>query len=184
MVIFWKRVDFSGHEWCRLTDAADGSHVLQGVVLVQYGKSPAQIQYSIRCRASWETESVEIAGGVGRKEIALSLKVNRKKQWRLNGQLVAAVNGCIDVDLGFSPSTNLLPIRRLKLKSGEIADVTAAWVEFPTFKLKPLKQCYSRDADLSYHYESAGGSFQRDLVVDKNGFVRTYPGLWETEGFV
>ncbi len=32
--------------------------------------------------------------------------------WRVNDAAVPAVAGCIDLDLGFSPATNLLPIRR------------------------------------------------------------------------
>ena len=85
------------------------------------------------------------------------------------------------MDLGFSPSTNLLPIRRLRLGTGETAEVTAAWVEFPSFKVKPLKQSYSRFEQNTFHYESAGGRFQRDLVVNREGFVMRYPGLWEME---
>jgi len=29
--------------------------------------------------------------------------------WRLNGILKKSVAGCIDVDLGFTPATNLIP---------------------------------------------------------------------------
>jgi hypothetical protein len=41
-----------------------------------------------------------------------------------------AGEGCLDIDLGFSPSTNLLPIRRLTLAVGEAATVRAAWLPF------------------------------------------------------
>jgi hypothetical protein len=41
-----------------------------------------------------------------------------------NGAAVSAVEGCIDIDLKYSPSTNLLPIRRLNLAIGESAEVT------------------------------------------------------------
>jgi hypothetical protein len=34
---------------------------------------------------------------------------------------------------------------------------------------------------MSYHYESAGGQFQRDLGVNSAGFVVRYPGLWQAE---
>ncbi len=184
MVILWKRLDLSGHEWCRLSRTSDGKHLLEGVVVVAYPKNPCSIEYSITCGASWETEEGEISGKIGRKDVALRLKVNRQKQWYVNGHLVPSVKGCVDVDLGFSPSTNLFPIRRLRLARGERADVTAAWVEFPTFKLKPLRQQYSKIEHQTYRYESAGGTFRRDLVVDRNGIVRTYPGLWETESVI
>jgi hypothetical protein len=88
------------------------------------------------------------------------------------------VQGCIDVDLGFSPSTNLLPIRRLKLAMGARANVRAAWVRFPELTLEVLEQTYTRMAELTYLYESAGGEFKRELTVNSDGFVVDYPGLW------
>ena len=42
-----------------------------------------------------------------------------------------AVDGCRDIDLNFSPSTNVLPIRRLSLDVGDQAAVRAAWLRFP-----------------------------------------------------
>ncbi len=64
---------------------------------------------------------------------------------------------------------------------GEKSDVAAAWVEFPSLKVKPLIQSYMRSEKRIFHYESAGGNFERDLTVNKEGFVTRYPGLWEIE---
>jgi hypothetical protein len=91
------------------------------------------------------------------------------------------VQGCLDVDLGFSPSTNLLPIRRLKLEIGARADVRAAWVRFPELTLELLEQSYTRLTEHTYLYESAGGEFKRELTVNADGFVVEYPGLWRDE---
>ena len=91
------------------------------------------------------------------------------------------MEGCVDVDLNFSPSTNLLPIRRLGLAVGEEADVRAAWLRFPSFSLELLDQRYRRTGDLAYHYESGGGSFRADLRVDAVGFVTDY-AVWRAEG--
>jgi hypothetical protein len=88
----------------------------------------------------------------------------------------------VDLDLNFSPSTNLLPIRRLRLDVGQEAAVRAAWLRFPGFTLEPLEQRYRRTADDAYRYESAGGAFVRDLTVNDEGFVVRYPGLWEAGG--
>jgi len=48
-------------------------------------------------------------------------------------------------------------------------------------RVKPLTQVYLRSKANVYHYESAGGKFQRELIVNENGFVTSYPGLWELE---
>src|SRR5690606_5431759 len=101
--------------------------------------------------------------------------------WSLNGEPCPSVAGCIDIDLGFTPATNLLPIRRLALAVGQQAEVRAAWLPFPALALEPLPQLYRRQAEHTYHYESNGGSFVRTLEVDDVGLVVRYPGLWEKE---
>ena len=89
--------------------------------------------------------------------------------------------GCRDIDLNFSPSTNVLPIRRLSLDVGDQAAVRAAWLRFPGFELEPLDQVYVRTEPLEYRYESGGGRFVAAIRVDENGLVSRYPGFWETD---
>ena len=99
----------------------------------------------------------------------------------MNGLEMPEVSGAADIDLGFSPSTNLLPIRRLGLKVGEQAAVRAAWVRFPELTLELLEQTYARLTEDSYRYESGNGTVRRDLKVDETGFVLEYPELWRAE---
>ena len=87
----------------------------------------------------------------------------------------------MDLDLNFSPSTNLLPIRRLNLEVGQQAEVKAAWLRFPSFELEPLSQVYERLNEFKYRYSSGGGDFVAELTVNKVGFVTVYPKLWEVE---
>jgi uncharacterized protein len=118
------------------------------------------------------------------QEIDLTISVDAKLRWLLNllnGTERAAVEGSTDLDLGFSPSTNLLPIRRLALAVGEEAKVSAAWLPFPSLEFEILPQVYGRVTEPTYRYESRGGSFVRTLEVDATGFVTSYPGLWRAE---
>lgn len=101
--------------------------------------------------------------------------------WRLNGSAAPAVTSCIDIDLAFSPSTNLLPLRRLNLAVGASASVRAAWLTFPVLALEPLEQRYERWDRDTYRYESNGGAFTAVLRTNKAGFVVDYPGLWRLE---
>ena len=91
------------------------------------------------------------------------------------------MEGCDDLDLNFSPSTNALPIRRLGLAVGQAAEVRAAWLRFPSFALEPLEQVYRRTGDAIYRYESAGGTFVADLEVNAAGLVIHYPGFCRAE---
>ena len=52
-------------------------------------------------------------------------------RWLLNNEPVPSARGCLDIDLNFSPSTNLLPVRRLNLTVGHEATVRAAWLRRP-----------------------------------------------------
>ncbi len=183
MVIIWRRIDHPGREWFQLQRTKD-KRILEGIALLSYDHKPCYMEYVVECDLSWETRKVSIIGQIGKKAVSLSLKVNVKRQWLMDGKLIPSVAGCVDVDLGFSPSTNLLPIKRLNLGIGEHSEVTAAWVHFPSLRIKPLEQFYMRSSENVYHYESAGGRFKRDLVVNKEGFITKYPDYWELESTV
>jgi uncharacterized protein len=180
MKILWRRVDSIGLEVCRLREGVR-THSLGGVVLLEHRKSICRLEYVVECSSAWITREATIKGHVGAREVNLHLRVDSRKRWFLNGRHVDGVDGCVDVDLGFSPSTNLLPIRRLHLRPGVPVAVTACWVEFPSLAVKPLSQTYERRSPRIVHYESAGGRFQRDLETNAGGLVLSYPGLWEAE---
>ncbi len=112
---------------------------------------------------------------MGGRAVDVVVSVSTSGTWHLNGTACPEVAGSIDLDLNFSPSTNLLPIRRLNLSVGEQAQVKAAWLRFPEFTLEPLEQLYRRVDHVAYHYESAGGAFVAELTANAVGFVTLYP---------
>lgn len=142
---------------------------------------PCHLSYVVAVDEAWRTRSAQLRGWAGATEVDLDLRVTPDQQWILNGTPVAAVAGCIDVDLSFTPATNLLPIRRLGLPIGSSAPVAAAWLRFPELDLQRLDQVYSRVAEGRYEYSSAGGAFRASLEVSASGLVTDYPGLWREE---
>ena len=181
--ILWRRLDQPGHEAAFLV-RRQGGWELAGSSVFAYGAVPVRLDYLIVCDGRWQTCSVQIRGWVGATPIALDLAVDETRHWQQNAVERPAVAGCIDVDLGFSPATNLLPIRRLELAVARAADVRAAWLGFPSLSLEPLNQRYERTGLTTYHYESAGGEFRTELEVNAAGFVTRYPGLWQAEAAV
>ena len=101
------------------------------------------------------------------------------QRWWLAGQEQKILRGCHDIDFGFTPATNTLPIRRLKLGVGRKAKVTAAWVQFPSLEIEPLPQCYTRLTEHCYWYESGDGAFVAEIEVDELGLVTHYSGGWK-----
>jgi hypothetical protein len=178
--ILWRRLDRPGHESAAVFQR-EGGWELAGTAVFVHEEEPCCLTYRIGCDSEWRTRSVEVEGWVGRKAIRVDVRVENEGLWRVGGVDAGEIAGCVDVDLNFSPSTNLLPIRRLSLAIGEEKDVRAAWLRFPTFRFEPLEQTYRRLASDRYLYRSAGGRFERELEVDRNGFVLRYPGFWEIE---
>lgn len=177
-LIVWRRIDLPGHEVARLF-----TRQLTGTAVFSFNQQPCKLDYWIICNSKWQTLSGSVVGWVGDKEIDVEISVDALQNWQLNGEEIPEVAGCIDLDLNFSPSTNLLPIRRLDLKVGEEATVRAAWLRFPGFNLEPLEQIYRRTGLAIYHYESAGGRFVTDITVNETGFPTLYPNIWETESY-
>jgi hypothetical protein len=178
--ILWKRLDVPGHEFAEQRETANGWQ-LRGVAVFAHADQPCRLEYDIRCDREWQTELVTLGGIVGDAELAMELLRNPAGEWAMNGSKVWELTDCDDVDLNFSPSTNMLPIRRLGLAEGESARVRAAWVRFPGFTLEVLEQVYTRTGRETYRYESANGRFRRDLTVDAAGFVLEYPDFWRAE---
>jgi len=178
--ILWRCFVFPGHEACRLV-SQDSSWYLEGAAVFSHEGQVCRLNYQILCDSTWQTVSANVEGWLGKTVVDIQIKANEYGHWWLNDAEQPAVMGCTDIDLNFSPSTNILPIRRLGLAVGQAAEVKAAWLRFPSFKLEPLPQVYSRLDENMYRYESAGGQFVADLKVNRAGFVVDYPGLWQAE---
>jgi len=178
--ILWRGFVLPGHEVCRLRFRGSEWHV-EGTAVFPHEGGPVQLNYQILCDEAWQTLSGNVEGWLGHTPIGIQIKTDPSRRWWLNGVEQPGVMGCIDLDLNFSPSTNLLPIQRLGIAVGETAEVNAAWLRFPSFKLEPLAQRYSYLTESTYRYESAGGQFVADLTVSRWGFVIDYPGLWQAE---
>src|SRR5215813_6563466 len=171
--ILWRRLDEPGHEFAQLF-FEDDVWRLTGTAIFAFGRSqrrPVRLDYVVECDADWQTRSARVSGWVGDETISIDIAADESRRWRLNGIEVSEVEGCVDIDLSFSPSTNLLPIRRLRLNIGDETALTAAWLRFPDFRLEPLDQSYRRISDTGYRYESGRGSFAAQLSVNEAGFV-------------
>jgi len=178
--ILWRRLDQPGDESARLV-FQNSYWRLSGTAIFGHHQQPCRLDYLVVCSSTWQTVSGRVAGWVGNETVEIELSVDSARRWFINGVACPEVAGCVDLDLNFSPSTNLLPIRRLGLAIGQGAEVKAAWLRFPSFTLEPLSQLYRRIAVATYRYESAGGRFITELLVNAAGFVIEYPNFWALE---
>ena len=156
--ILWRGIALPGHESCRLFSRDSHWH-LEGTAVFSYEQRPCRLDYQIVCDTAWRTLSARVKGWLDHSPIDLQITTDSAGHWWLNEVEQPQVAGCIDIDLNFSPSTNLLPIRRLNLAVGESAEIRAAWLRFPGFQLELLLQQYRHLDENTYRYESAGGQF-------------------------
>ena len=179
-VLLWRRIDAPGHDCLRLVRQPDGWQLSGTAVFAEEGV-PSRLDYIVTCDAVWHTRSAEVRGLIGTHDVHLIVSVDNEQRWYLNRAECPEVRGCLDIDLAFTPATNVLPIRRLALEVGAAAAVDAAWLSFPSLTFAVLPQTYRRIGEQSYGYESHGGTFTRDLQVNDEGLVTSYPGLWAVD---
>jgi hypothetical protein len=178
----WRRLDVPGREEARIKQTTEGWR-LTGQLKVDDAGVRARLNYVIECERDWRTRRTIVAGSAAGAQIRFEFAADGTGNWMLNGAPLPMVDGALDIDFGFTPATNLLPIRRLDLAVGARADVRTAWVRFPELRVEALEQSYSREAECVFRYEALvdGEPFQARLSTDEFGRVLLYEGLWEAE---
>jgi hypothetical protein len=176
--VAWRAAhEFGGDEICTLEKATGGWRLSGDVAIARAGR-PARIDYSVELDGGWHTRRT-IARFVGRDASAeFRLESNGRGQWTSDGRPFPSGDGCVDVDLGWTPATNTLPIRRLGLSPGERSPIRVVWIRYPELELVAADQVYECLAPDRYRYSS--GSFSADLLVDDVGLVVEYEGLWRS----
>jgi hypothetical protein len=154
--ILWRRLDQPGHDSARLTEDSTGA-VIEGTAVFSEARRPCRLDYRVVCDAAWRTMSARVAGWMDTTAIDIAIAADAARSWTLNGRSCPDLNGCDDVDLSFTPATNMLPIRRMRLAVGAQVSVRAAWLRFPEMTLEPLDQIYERISESRYRYETGGG---------------------------
>lgn len=105
---------------------------------------PCHLAYEVDCDTTWRTRSAKVTGCMGRHVLELIIVALPGERWELNGRDQPEASRCVDVDLNFTPATNLIAIRRLALGVGHESDAPAAWLRFPECMLERLDQRYRR----------------------------------------
>jgi hypothetical protein len=152
--------------------------VAEAAVLTATDDSPFAARLRIACDRRWRVRTVEVHMVGDDRQTALSS--DGQGHWRDHaGKLLAHLDGAIDVDLPLTPFTNTLPIRRLDLREGQSADLIVVYIRLPEFEIVTDPQRYTcLEFGRRYRYESLDSDFEREIDVDEDGLVVTYPGLF------
>lgn len=176
--IVWRRVmDDQSVELVRLA-TGDAAPLIEGTVLAAEADLPLRVDYRIACDDLWRTRTVEVTQSHAGRRRTLRLDHDGRGRWTRDGTLAESLDGCTDVDLGISPSTNALPINRLRLEVGAVGVIRAAWVRFPGLEVVAAQQSYERLEERRYRYRSLTSGFTAEIAVDDDGMAVDYAGIW------
>jgi len=142
---------------------------------------PYRLDYVLETAAAWVTRTLRVTAAGDGWQRTLHQTRDPGGRWRSGpGGDLPAVPGAEDCDLGLSPLTNTMPIRRHRLHQEPGAvELTMAWVSVPDLGLHVSLQRYEhvRTTPTGAVVRFSSGEFAADLVVDRSGFVLDYPGL-------
>ena len=148
--------------------------------------------WSLDATDAWCTLTVDIsAHGAGWMR-SLALTRDQNNHWAAVTQMQGdaglppaglaepgSIDGALDCDIGLCPVTNTMPIRRLRLLTGNVPEtpLVMAWIEIPSLRVIRSDQVYASSTPGLVRYRGAGGDDQVELTVDSDGIVIGYPGL-------
>lgn len=178
---FWQAVDGVGLEHLLLQTTPSGIFADSWVIGEVEGE-PFRLHYTIRCDPQWRTRVVTAA--VLTPELRhIEVTIDDEGVWtdRFNNA-IEELDGCVDLDISATPFTNTLPIRRVPLRPGEAAVIEVAYLSIPDLEWRLSMQRYTclqkNKRNAHYRFESLRSGFETEIVVDDEGFVTEYPGLF------
>jgi hypothetical protein len=171
--------DWSGQSIEHLVLTGDPNRIVaEAAIIGIVGGNAFAASYRVRCDIAWRVNEIEISeigtGGVAR------LNSDGTGKWSDQSAVaMPQLEGAVDVDISVTPFTNTLPIRRLKLRTGQSKEILAVYIQLPGLSITADRQRYTcREAGRRYLYESVDSDFAREIEVDAKGLVTTYPGLF------
>jgi uncharacterized protein len=179
--LMWASHENPGYEHVRIDDGHQEWTLFDSMVVRVHDGEVRRGGYTLIVDKAWRTLEirlmVEQAPG---SMVAQHLLATGDGQWTdADGRHLPELDGCIDIDISWTPLTNTLPIRRLKVHPGEQEDIRVVFFEMPSLAFDVWKQRYTGLETNKVRYESLGrDGFMRELRLDDEGFIVDYPDLF------
>lgn len=181
--VTWRRLDLDALEHVVLARGGDGWS-FDGVIVGAARGAPLRTRYRLDCDDRLRIRRIDLERRHGLSRDVLHANVEGDR-WSVEGHDLAALRGCVGVDLGGTPVTNTLAIRALSLPIGRSAEIAVAFADLDPpapLAFSRAVQRYTRLDEDRYRYESVErGRVANacELEVDPLGVVVRYEGYWE-----
>jgi hypothetical protein len=182
--IAWRRLDVPGLELCHASLRAEDGGNAHGTMLLREEGAWAAFRWHIAWDAAWAAREVSVTSLAGEDERAIRLRADGAGAWRDDAGERPELAGCRDADLGASPFTNTLQLRRLALSPDESAEIEVAWLPLPELAVRRTRQRYTCLARAPsgaafWRFEDEAGTRIEGIRTDPDGLVTLYPDLFE-----
>lgn len=177
-LLIWSIDETSGFDTAWAT--IDGDHLSAEGRASGLLPEPYWLSYALETGPAYVTRRVTIEsrwiGGLSSLELACD-----NNGWTVNGEGRPEFDDALDCDIAACPLTNTMPILRHNLhREGGDHQFVMVFIEVPRLEVVVSRHRYThlRATDAGgaiVRYRS--GSFQSDLVIDRDGFVVDYPQL-------
>lgn len=178
--LMWRSIEAPGFEHVRIDESHPGWDVYDSMLVREHEGSVRRGGYTLILDKAFRTLEIRIMVEQQPGSMtALHLLATGDGTWTdADERHIPDLDGCIDVDIQWSPLTNTLPVRRLELAPGEEREIVVAYIELPSLSVRKVAQRYTGLGERAVRYASETREFVRELVLDDDGFVVEYPDLF------
>ena len=140
--VVWRSLDGKKFEHVQLMSNEEGI-LADGLIIHLDADSSYRIRYRIQCDSAWQVRKVHLQR-LDASSQELFLHGDGKGKWKnKKGNRIEILDGARDIDIHFSPFTNTLAIRRLKLKQGIATQTQVVFINVPDLSFEIARQQYT-----------------------------------------
>lgn len=136
------------------------------------------IQYVLRVSPTWRVRQFLLFRDLDEPDLWLAVDV--KGRWgEINGALRPELGASADIELGCTPFSATIPIRRLGLGVGESADIDVVAVDVDTLGAVAVPTRYERTGPARWRSVALPTGAERTFEVDEFGLVINEVGRFD-----
>ena len=181
--VIWRRIlDDGSDEFCAVRQMGNGAEVEGTSLGLTKAFEPFCCSYRILANLAY-SQTRHLAVSFWSPSGTRSLSMSRSKGgWKVDAEEPQFIEAD-EIDLDWSPVTNMFPIRQMLERGLTSLELKAAWVRMPDLRLERSAQRYDRIDGLTARYTNLESGFTALVSHDGEGFPLDYEGVWKQRSY-
>lgn len=182
--LIWQHLDAPGWEHVRIIDDHPGWTVFDSILVRKHEDQVLRGGYTLVTDKQWRTLELRLMleSAPGAME-GIHLLTEGDGRWTdANDQHIPELDGCLDVDIEWTPLTSSLLISHTRLQAGEDHSASVIHISMPTMSMQRVTKDFRRLDDRRVTLTSEKDSGGRSLLLDRDGFLQEIPGRFLRSG--